>query len=149
MVKAAAALLAAALFVPEAEAVFEAILLIAWAFWESMQDTKIVMEGGRVPLLKDDDTWNCSLDNVFDLHAGSEDKVVGLTYPDYLRVLLYFTDLERITYGFMDLIEMDIRRTEGNEFFRMDGCIDYVEAEVTAASGYGYRYHLKHAKGYR
>lgn len=149
MVKGAAALLAAALLVPEAEAVFEAILLIAWSFWESMQDTKIIMEGGRVPLLKDEDTWNCSLDNVFDLHAGSEEEARGLTYRDYLRIFLYFAELERITYRFMDLMEMDIRRTEGNEFFRMDGCIDYVEAEVAAASGYGYQYHLKHAKGYR
>ena len=49
----------------------------------------------------------------------------------------------------MDIMEMDIRLTEGNEHFRMDGCIDYLEIAVTARSAYGYTYELKHAKGYR
>jgi hypothetical protein len=46
-------------------------------------------------------------------------------------------------------MEMDIRLTEGNQYFRMDSCIDYLETAVTAESEYGYTYQLKHAKGYR
>ena len=44
---------------------------------------------------------------------------------------------------------LNIRKTAGNDKFRMDGCIDYLEIAVTARSAYGYTYELKHAKGYR
>ncbi len=149
LVTAASTVLAAALFVPEAEPLFEAMILIGWSFLESMQDTKILMAGGRVPLLKDDSTWNCSLENAFDLHTDNQGNGNGVAYEDYLRLFMYFADLETITYRFMDLMEMDIRKVKGNEAFRMDGCIDYLEVQVAAKSHYGYQYCLKHAKGYR
>ncbi len=149
-VSAVSALLAAAIFVPEAQPLFESIILIGWSCLESIQDTKILLDGGKVPLLKDDASWNCSLENVLRPN-GSENgsSSDGLGYEDYLRLFMCFTNLETITYRFMDVMEMDIRRTEGNESFRIDGCIDYLEIAVTAQSGYGYKYGLQHAKGYR
>ena len=144
-------MLATALFVPEAEPVFEGIILIAWSCLESIQDTKHLLSGGKVPLLKDDTSWRSNLKNVIDFQENdveSEDGI-GLNYEDYLRIFLYLGNPETITYRFMDIMEMDIRLTEGNEAFRMDACIDYLEVSVTAQSGYRYTYHLKHAKGYR
>ena len=150
LVSAASAVLAAALFIPEAAPVFEAVILLGWSCLESLQDIRILLEGGKVPLLKDTSSWNCSLENVFGGSAEGRGKdSVGLQYQDYLRLFMYFADTEDVTYRFMDVMEMDIRRTEGNENFRIDGCIDYLEVQVTAASDYGYTYHLKHAKGYR
>lgn len=143
--------LSAALFVPEAEPLFESLIIIAWSCLESIQDTRILLEGGGVPLLKDGASWNCSLENVLSAGIGGAggDKQEGLHYEDYLRLLMYFCNLETVTYRFMDIMEMDIRLTEGNEHFRIDGCIDYLEIAVGIESSYGYEYELKHAKGYR
>ena len=72
----------------------------------------------------------------------------GLEYKDYLQILLYLSDPEKITFQFMDLMEMDIRKTEGNESFRMDGCIGSLRAEVIMKSDYGYQYILERDKEY-
>ena len=149
IIKALAAILAAGILVPEAEPIFEGLLLIGWASLESLQDLKILMEGGKVPLMKDDSDWNCSLENIFDLRPAKKQSDKGLHYEDYLRIYMYFTDLEKVTFRFMDLMEMDIRKTEGNAAFRMDNCIDYLETEARMVSKYGYEYEIKHAAGYR
>ena len=148
-IKAVASVLSAAILSPEAEPVFEGLLMLGWACLESLQDLKILMRGGQVPLLKDDDSWNCSLENLFDFSFQSNKAENGLGYEDYLRLLLYFAGLEQITFRFMDLMEMDIRKIEGNQNFRMDGCIDYLETKIRISSGYGYEYEVKYAGGYR
>lgn len=149
LISAAASALSAVIFVPEAAPVFESILLIGWSCLESIQDTKNLLKGEKVPLLKTKESWRCSLESLF----GGEDREVqgedGLSYSDYLRLFLCFADLEEITYRFMDVMEMEIRETTGNENFRMDGCVDYLEVQVKAVSAYGYTYELQHAKGYR
>ena len=151
MISTVSSVLSAALLVPEAEPVLEGIILIAWSCLESLRDTEVLLKGGKVPLLKDDTSWKSDLDSVLDFHVGSADEEAeqGLSYEDYLRIFLYFCDLETVTYRFMDIMEMDIRLTEGNQYFRMDSCIDYLETAVTAESEYGCTYQLKHAKGYR
>ncbi len=151
VVSAVSAVLAAAILAPEAAPIFEGIIVIAWSCLESLWDTRVILNGGSVPLLKDDTTWKSDLQSVLDFHRedSGEEAEGGLNYEDYLRIFMYFSNLETVTYRFMDIMEMDIRLTEGNEYFRLDGCIDYLEIAVTARSGYGYTYELKHAKGYR
>lgn len=150
-ISAVSSVLSAAILAPEAAPVFEGIIVIAWSCLESLLDTKTILKGGSVPLLKDDAAWKSDLQSVLDFRkaVSGEDDEGGLNYEDYLRIFMYFGNLETITYRFMDIMEMDIRLTEGNENFRMDGCIDYLEIAVTARSAYGYTYELKHAKGYR
>ena len=48
----------------------------------------------------------------------------------------------------MDVMEMDIRKTEGNEYFRIDGCIDSLLTEVTVESADGYACTIKRRWGY-
>ena len=151
MISGVSAVLAAALLIPEAAPVFEGIILIAWSCLESIWDTKALLNGEKIPLLKSDKSWKSDLGSVLndEMEAEHQEAEEGLCYEDYLRIFLYFSNLEEITYRFMDVMEMDVRLTEGNEHFRMDGCIDYLEMEATAESAYGYTYTLKHAKGYR
>ena len=52
-------------------------------------------------------------------------------------------------YGrFMDVVEMDIRLTEGNENFRLDGCLDYLGMQGVIHSAYGYDFEISRARGY-
>lgn len=148
--QAAAAAAAAAMMVPEITPLLKASILLGWAYAESLYDIKVLLSGGRVPLLKNADNWHYDISCVF---QGIEEEETegggsGLDYSDYLRILLTMTDLEIQTSRFMDIVEMDIRQTPGNSKFRMDGCVDRVEADVLINSTYGYSFQITRQKGY-
>ena len=93
---------------------------------ESIQDIKILLDGGSVPLIKTGEDWHTSLTAAmgFQDAFGNCESSRGLNYRGYLTILLAAqteeTQLEYLT----DLMEMDIRETRYNENFRMDGCIN-------------------------
>lgn len=143
-------ILAGAVFCPELQPLFKATLLMGWAYVESLYDTRLLLAGGKVPLMKTKADWHYDLDSILesvDMKLDKEDSK-GMSYKDYLHVLLYLTDSEKLTFRFMDLMEMDIRLTQGNESFRMDACIGSLEAEIRVQSGYGYQYMIQRGKGY-
>ena len=72
----------------------------------------------------------------------------GVGYQDYLRFFLSQKSEKELLYRFMDLCEMDIRITPGNEYFQMDGCLDMVKAKVNVSSGYGKGYEITRTYGY-
>ena len=142
--------LSAALMVPEAQPLFETAILLGWAYLESLYDVRTLLAGGGVPLLKQEKDWHYGLDNIFespetDSSLGNSD---GLSYVDYLRILLYLADAQQLTFRFLDLMEMDIRQTKGNESFRVDGCITWIRAVGTIASKYGSEYEIDRSLGY-
>ncbi|MBQ7776376.1 MAG: hypothetical protein IJ379_10700 [Lachnospiraceae bacterium] len=150
LIELVAGVLATAVFCPEAAPAFEAVLVLGWGYAESLYDTKVLLAGGEVPLLKDDDSWHYDLDSILDSFSiqMEEETQQGMSYTDYLHVLLYLLDADQTTYRFMDLMEMDIRLTEGNEAFRMDGCIESIEVEARIKSGYGYGFQITRQKKY-
>ncbi len=138
-----------AVALPELQPVFETALILAWAYLESLYDVRTLLAGGRVELLKTDAGWHYSLANIWSPPAdGREEKGEGLCYEDYLRILLYVQSPDVLAMRFMDLMEMDIRLTPGNSHFRMDGCMDSLEAEAVIYSGYGFSFTIKREKGY-
>lgn len=144
-----ATILSGAIALPELEPLFETALILTWAYLESLYDVKTLLAGGKVELLKTDKSWHYSLVNIWNPSVeGQNTGGNGLSYEDYLRILLYFQSPDTLTMRFMDLIEMDIRRTPGNEYFRMDGCIDGLEAEAAIRSGYGYTCAIRREKRY-
>lgn len=148
-VKAVASVLAAAVAMPELQPVFETALILAWACLESLYDVKTLFAGGRVKLLKTGEEWHYSLANIWaPLTEAPDTERPGLSYEDYLRILLYVQSPDILTVRFMDLAEMDIRQTSGNSCFRMDGCMDGFAAEAVVRSGYGYRFTLEREKRY-
>lgn len=117
---------------PQIQPLIKNSLLFAWAYAESVQDVKILMNGGKVPLLKDKDTWHLSLDHMLDYQNHLEESgEEGLDYITYLRLLLMLTNSDEKVMRFMDVVEMNLRKTEGNAYFRMDGCVDAVTAAIT------------------
>lgn len=48
----------------------------------------------------------------------------------------------------MDIMEMDIRKTPGNEAFRLDGCFDTYKAKLSVSSGFGYYYEMERSYGF-
>ena len=145
-----AKILAYAVFTPEAQPFFKSTLILGWGYLESLYDTKVLLAGGKVPLMKEDEDWHYNLDSFLSVDRVQIDENTGrgMSYADYLRVLLYLENPEKSAYRFMDLMEMDIRLTPGNEAFRMDACMEAVGAEATINSRYGYTYYIDRKKEY-
>ena len=144
--EALAAVLATLCFLPELTEVFKHTLLLGWAYAESVHDVKVLLAGGNVPLLKDDSSWHYDLETALSLgQTEAEDGagVSGLSYEDYLRILMCYWGH---TFGI--LVEADIRLSRGNEYFRLDACYDRLEFCINVTSGYGYRYEIKRRKSY-
>ena len=121
-------------------------ILFAWAFAESVIDVRTLLSEGKVPLIKTAGDWILSLENLpsFLSHIddGKESKN-GLDYTGYLQVFLYLQNKTEKVFRAIDVIELNLRRTVGNEFFRMDGCMEYIEAEVELTSRRGYKYKIR------
>lgn len=139
-----AATVSAVLLLPELQVMLEYSILFAWAFAESIYDVRSLFDGGKVPLLKTDSTWHTDIGVLFeeaDETGGKSNS--GLSYEDYLRVLLKMTDTDIKTIRMMDMVELDIRKTSGNQSFRMDGCMDGMKIEANIVSNRGYAFVLQ------
>ncbi len=88
------------------------IIAEAWALIEAENDMKILENGGKVPILKNKDTWATDIKSIIE---NEEDKYIdnnsqtGMDYRDYLHVLLYFTDKELRYLRTMDLMQINIQ----------------------------------------
>lgn len=143
-------LVATLIFLPELKDVLTLSLIVSWAFAESLYDMKQIMNEGRIPLLKTEETWHYSLDEI--LWAGfetpAEKETEGLSYQDYLRVLLALAPEDEICGRAMNMTEANMRITPGNRFFRIDRCLISVEASTKVISDYGYQYEITRKRTY-
>lgn len=102
-------------------------ILLAWAFVESVLDLRTLLDGGNVPLMKRPDQWSGNLSDCRGTVEGGgkagQDKD-GLSYTQYLQILLFLLSEKTINYRCMDLIER-------NEQMRMDHMIQAVEGSIT------------------
>ena len=134
---------------PELTPLLEGAILLAWAYAESVYDVRTLFAGGKVPLLKNKETWHYSLTAA--LHGDLKDRAQegkGLDYQDYLRIFMMTVNTDTLTARAMDMVEADIRKTSGNSAFRLDGCYEAVEACIRIGSSYGYQYELTRQKSY-
>ena len=142
-----AGLVSVLLMLPELKDPLKMAILFAWSFSESVSDIRILLDHGRVPLVKSRDTWKTSFANLLGFGRGAKGNT-GLDYEDYLRMLVLMTDLQTKTMRLMDIIEMDLRETPGNPHFTIDGCIDCLTAEVSFGSNVGFSGTFIRRRGY-
>lgn len=131
--------------VPELSGLVKISLIFAWAYAESVYDVRSLLQGGKIPLLKNKDTWHYSLSGMLDFASDTqveEKGGTGLSYIDYLRIFLTLKDEGEKTYRAMDIIEMDVRKCPGNGYFRLDTCVDYVKATVYTGSKFGFSHEI-------
>ena len=127
-------------------------LLFAWAYAESIQDMKNLMNGGNIPLIKASNEWSTDLEDLYQLSDSlkteKREYQNGLDYEDYLRILLYFEEKDGKTMRSIDMIEQNIRNTMGNSYFKMDNCVEYLQVYVQLAEGGGNEYEIIRGYGY-
>ncbi|MCD7834141.1 MAG: DUF5702 domain-containing protein [Lachnospiraceae bacterium] len=114
-------------------------ILLAWAYGESLVDVRILLDGGKVPLAKNSSSWSLTLDNLSNiteiLQSGGSGKSDGLSYTDYLRILLNMGSLANQKMRALDLIQAAMRAEDGTGSFQVQNCIVAVAAKATYQCG--------------
>ncbi|MCR4893047.1 MAG: DUF5702 domain-containing protein [Lachnospiraceae bacterium] len=126
------------------------MILLAWGFAEAVMDVRALLSGERVPLLKGEDNWQLtSIGDLFFFLSKKPKKCdKGLSYKDYLKLQLALKNSTDKVSRALDVIEMNLRETEGNGGFRMDGCVDYMQAEAALVSSYGFEFTIRREFAY-
>jgi hypothetical protein len=126
--------IASAFLVPPVSGVIESALILCWSFAESVLDVRELFSGGKVPLVKSSASWQLSLENLpyllQEMDSSRKNDQDGLSYEDYLQVLLLTKGKsDKIMRG-MDMIETSIRGQTGRSDFRLDSGIVSVEVSL-------------------
>ncbi len=123
------------------EDVYKKLILMMWAGMEAQYDLRCILAGSRIELAKTSETWHTTLINSL---SGKERETkgddTGLSYDDYLRIFMLMMNEDLLTARAMDMVEADIRLTEGNESFRIDACLDTLAVNIETYSKFGYEY---------
>lgn len=126
---------------PELTEAVKLSILFAWAYAESVQDVRIIFDGNRVAKMKTAESFNIELSELltFTSHLSEYHSVSeGMDYEDFLQIFLFLNEDKTTRFRFMDIMEMDIKKTQGNQNFALDHCIYQMEATVNVSSTYGY-----------
>lgn len=103
------------------------LLLLGWAYAESVMDLQSLMDGGTLALWKTSENWKMGLSGIGNLSGGEgakREEKGGLSYEGYLRLLLDLQGGKQKVMRVLDLIETNIRQIKGKENFRMDCCFN-------------------------
>ncbi len=129
-----ALIICSAIGLPALEGVVSLALQAAWAFGESLMDVRQLLAGGKVPLVKTGSTWMVSINQLAKitelLKNGKTVEQKGMTYQEYLGILLLTGKTEVQTERTMDVVEAVMRNLPGKEGFRLDQGVIYLETDM-------------------
>ena len=156
--EAMAATLSTIVMLPEITEAVTQVLLLAWAFGESVIDLRSLLSGNNVALIKTDSTWQTSISSLLTLGTAEDslegrNQEGGWSYSDYLGVLLFLqektTGEDRLTLRTMDMVEKRLRYDKDLEWFRADACVSKLEIKSRCNLRRGITYQFNTYFGYR
>lgn len=136
---------------PDASDILADLILLAWAYGESVSDVVRLLAGERVPLMKTNEDWKMPLYGLISIKTNAKptgQTGTGFSYEDYMRVFLLLMNKNNKVMRTMDVVEMNLRLTDGNSTFRIDGCAEYVEAYAVFRGRGGYEFGIKRELSY-
>lgn len=114
-------------------------IIAAWGFIESVQDVRALLCGDKIALLKNKKQWTTDISNLvqsFQSTSKAKDCDNGLSYTDYLKLMLWMLPEKELAYRMMDIMECNIKCIPAYRNCRMDHMIcrmEYaMEYEATA-----------------
>ncbi len=148
--KALAATVAGLVQLPLLTEVLSQGILLAWSYGEGIMDVRTLLAGNRVALFKTRDTWQLQLMGLFslgtdgDVGAGEDDQR-GLSYGDYLQILLSSRRPETLAMRALDLIERNMA-LKGKSFIQVDQlyCGLKISSISTLRRGITYAYNCEY-----
>lgn len=112
---------------PELEPVVEQGILAAWAYAESLSDMRILLNGGKVMPVKTEEQWHTDLRHLSASISGTdaEQQKSGLSYSNYLQLLLWTTSDQKLAERAMDMIEKNTDVKMDHMLSRAECCYTY------------------------
>lgn len=128
-------------------------ILLAWAFGESIMDIRTLLDGGKVELVKTKENWQLQLSALLELGTENDQTDAkhsenGLSYKEYLRMLLFMKSREESTMRSLDVVEMNMKLTLG-EFFQVDQCVSKLKLQSRCHLRRGIYYEFSTQYGYQ
>lgn len=85
------------------------LLMVIWAMAEAVCDVRALMAGRHVPFWKDSSSWCLALEHLWtileDGFVTGVDRREGMSYQEYLRLLLFAVPLTEKCYRTMELVQ--------------------------------------------
>ena len=107
---------------PALKPLIKCLIIGVWAGAETVTDLRAMLKGGRVTLIKTEDEWKTSLEQVLatgskgELESDEEGDSKGQSYEDYLKFLILQEDLTERDYRMMDVIQINVRMADGDYY---------------------------------
>ena len=107
-------------------------ILAAWAYGESLVDIATLLQGEKIPLIKNSSNFMLQYQDLLTISRGTiqvkarqlaqKNAVVKMQYTDFLHIFMLFETVPEKSYRTMDLIEQNMKKNE-SEYFSFKDCI--------------------------
>lgn len=123
--------------------IFFGIILTIWSWGEAIVDYQVLVEGGKVPVLKSKESWRTDLSSILllDVPDAQEDAGEGMDYQQYLRLMLYTIDQEKLLMRVQNLLYLNHQNqslAEAVTCFVVEGKASNDMTEFVVSGEYGY-----------
>ncbi len=132
--KAIAAVIAGFTLNPAIVDLVQKAIMAAWAYIESVLDVRLLLAGGRLPLVKNSDQWTSDvahLSSVLDVNSKAKECEKGITYKDYLIGFLALNKSTTLSMRACDVMEIALNSTEDYKNVKMDNMVFAADISVT------------------
>lgn len=119
---------------PEIIELVEKGILLAWAYVESIMDIRALLQGGKIPLMKSSEDWVTDIFHISESYANTsarKDNETGMSYEDYLQILLFLTNHKTLNNRVLNLVEKNIRLLSGNPNLCMDSMVQKMTVSIS------------------
>ena len=112
------------------------LILLGWAYGESLVEVRQLLKGQEVVLIKTKEDWQVPLLGIIALmgNPGAYDEQKteqkGMSYESFLRLFLTIQSSETLAMRGLDIIEGQLQKNAGCERIHVDHCIDRLTAQI-------------------
>ena len=125
------------------------LILIGWAYGESLVEVRQLLGGYELSAIKKTEDWQVPLVKLLSAlsHPGQFDTPKktqkGISYETCLRIFLMLQSVQTLSMRALDVIEGEIRQIEGCSHIHMDHCVERINTriwlpEIYLERSYGY-----------
>ena len=99
---------------------FAILIICAWSMAESYLDVRALRNGEKVPVIKNKENWKTSIDGLLSSSPGGNAEETGdsfgLTYSQYLSLLVLLMPERTVLYRIADVIEINMTEYTGERY---------------------------------
>ena len=106
---------ATAIGMPFLTPVAQAVIIEAWALTEAVIDVRQLLNGEKVPIVKNSENWNSSIKNIGTFEDGRKNNT-GLTYTQYLQTMIMTQKTKNTVFRTMDLVQVNMQKRYNKDF---------------------------------